>query len=72
MIFFGLGKVSLPRYRYKRHLDLPPDSGYIYVSLAFCNLHVLLISCDRFQLTQNFMFICFHYNSLDFNVYGHN
>ena len=68
MISLRLGKVGLPRYRYKRHLDLPPGFRCIYVAYGGFNVHILLISHNRFCLTQNFMFICFHYNSLDVNV----
>jgi len=34
MISLTLGKVGLPRYRYKRHLELQPGSGYVYTGSA--------------------------------------
>jgi hypothetical protein len=57
------------RYRYKRHLDLSPGSGYI----CFLGRLSCAYTCDmQWVLTHSELNVCFNHNSLDFNVYSHN
>ena len=70
MISLSLSAVGLPRCRYECHFNLSPGYWYISPSYAYFNMHIIYISCNRFWHTKNAMFIFFHNNSLDFNVYS--